>query len=129
MERLDLGLRDGDVPELARRFARTSYDRLTREVQTAVSVAVYDVDRAQEYAQEVRGRYLQELEAGRRDAGVANEHCDCAELPGFVVPNMNAGVDILFRPARFGRSSSKQVHSGWECWREKSPRPIDSVPE
>jgi hypothetical protein len=50
LESLDLGLQDGDVPAFANRFARQSFDRLTRDIQTAVSVAVYDVDSVQEYS-------------------------------------------------------------------------------
>ena len=40
-------LRDGDVPAFAKQFAQHAFDRLTGDIQTAVSVAVYDVDRAQ----------------------------------------------------------------------------------
>ena len=53
LERLDLSVRDGDVPAFAKQFAHQAFDRLTGDIQTAVSVAVYDVDRVQEYVHSV----------------------------------------------------------------------------
>jgi hypothetical protein len=103
-------LGDGDVRGVALLVARDAFDRLAAHIQTAVSVVVYDVDRAQEFLTEARGRYEETLNLLKRMTPVSAasiEHCDCAELPGF------------YRPARFGRSQHKQSHSGWECWREK----------
>jgi len=125
LERLDLGLRDGDVPAFAKRFARQAFDRLTGDIQTAVSVAVYDVDRVQEFLHSVQGVYDHTLSTlqGATQASIATmEHCDCAELPEYVLPTMKEGVDVFYRPARFGRLKHKQNHSGWECWRERGPQ-------
>jgi hypothetical protein len=44
LKSLDLGLQDGDIPAFANRFAHQSFDRLTGDIQTTVTVAVYDVD-------------------------------------------------------------------------------------
>jgi hypothetical protein len=121
LERLDLSVRDRNVPVFAKRFARQAFDRLTNDIQTAVSVAVYDVDRVQEYIRSVRTAYHHTFttEQGRGEAINATiEHCDCAELPAFERSKMSEGVDLLYRPPRFGRSKNKQIHSGWECPRE-----------
>ena len=112
LERLELSLGDGDVHAFAKRFAQRSFDRLTREIQTAVSVGVYDVDRVQGFLRSVHGTYDQTL-----STLTTFEHCDCADLPAYALPAMNEGVDVFYRPARFGRSKHKQTHSGWECWR------------
>ena len=125
LERLDLGLQDGDVPAFARRFAHQSFDRLTKEIQTAVSVAVFDVDRVQDFIHSVRTAYdhrLATLEGETRSSATAIERCDCADIPAYALPAMNEGVEVLYRPARFGRSKNKQNHSGWECWKEKGPQ-------
>jgi hypothetical protein len=123
LERLDLSLRDGDVPAFAQRFASRAFERLERDVQTAVSVAVYDVDRVQPFLRSVETVYdrtLTELNGmAQTTAGVG--HCDCAELPAYVAPTMSEGVEVFYRPARFGRSKYKQEHSGWGCWREREP--------
>jgi len=125
LERLDLSLGDGDVPAFAKRFAHQAFDRLTRDIQTAVSVAVYDVDRVQEYLHSVHTAYdhtLTTLKAETQAYMATIEHCDCADLPAYVLPTMNEGVGVFYRAARFGRSKHKQNHSGWECWRERGPQ-------
>ncbi|MGA9118738.1 MAG: hypothetical protein WB699_05190 [Bacteroidota bacterium] len=121
LERLDLGLQDGDVHAFAERFAQRAFDRLTGEVQTVVSVAVYDVDSVQEYLHSVQGVYDQTLTRMGRKTPASRalmEHCDCADIAPYALATMNEGVDVLYRPPRFGRSKNKQNHSGWECWRE-----------
>ena len=124
LERLDSALTGGDIPALAERFARRAFDRLTAEVQTAVSVAVYEVDRVQEYITVVGGMYdvaLSTVSRAEQAIGVTIEHCDCAEVPSYTLPAMKQGVGILYRPPAFGRSRLKESHSGWECWREILP--------
>jgi hypothetical protein len=129
LERLDLNLRDGEVSVFAKRFAHQAFDRLTKDVQTAVSVAVYDVDRVHEYVYSVYRNYDQRLSTIQRktqDFMPAIEHCDCGDLSAYVMPTMNRGVDVFYRPARFGRLKHKQNHSGWECWRERVTRAVTS---
>ena len=127
LERLDLSLQDGDVPAFAKSFARLTFDRLTRNVRTAVSVAVYDTDRVQEFIDSVGNVYDRTLAAPKGEASrVPAERCDCADLPQYALSTMSRGVDVLFRPARFGRSAQKQEHSGWECWEEKGRQDVHS---
>ena len=125
LRRLDLNMRDRDVPAFAKKFARQAFDRLTSDIQTAVSVAVYDVDRVQEFLHSVDRIYdatLTALKGNAQASIVANEHCDCGDLPEYVLPTMNEGVNIFYRPARFGRSKLRQSHSGWECWKNMGPQ-------
>jgi hypothetical protein len=122
LERLDISLRDGDVHAFAERFAHQSFDRLTGEIHTAVSVSVYDADHVQEYLHAVQGMYnhtLTTLKGENQGSMSTLERCDCADIPAYVLPIMNQGVEVLYRPAHFGRSRLKQSHSGWECWRER----------
>lgn len=116
LERLDLQLQDNNVPAFAQRLARAAFDRLTRDVQTAVSVGVYDTDRVRAFIDSVRNDYTQTLTTPPRGS---LERCDCAELPSYQRLTQAQGVDVFYRPARFGRSAQKENHSGWECWREK----------
>jgi len=118
LERLDLNLREGDVYAFAGRFARQSFERLTSDIQTAVSVAVYDVDRVQEFVRSVDSVYERSLSAWKGEtytSSATKEHCDCADLPAYLLSTMNQGVEVFYQPARFGRSKDKQSHSGWEC--------------
>jgi hypothetical protein len=129
LERLDLGFGDGDVAAFAGRFARQSFERLTADIQTAVSVGVYDVDRVMEYVNAVQPEYDRMLDRWKENpqgAMARLEHCDCGDLPAYPLPTMHMGVDVLYRPARFGRLKDKVIHSGWECWRERGVRTVDA---
>lgn len=116
LERLDLQLQDNNVPAFAHRVARAAFDRLTKDVQTAVSVGVYDTDRVRAFTDSVRNAYTQTLTTTSRGS---LERCDCAELPFYQRSTQAQGVDVFYRPARFGRSAQKENHSGWQCWGEK----------
>jgi hypothetical protein len=115
-EQLEVGLQDGNVAGFAKKFAQQAFDRLTEDIQTAVTVAIYDVDRVQGYIDSVESVYNQALTslAGLTTGSI--KHCDCADDPVYVLPGMSEGVEVLYRPPRFGRSKQKQIHSGWECW-------------
>lgn len=121
LERLDISMQNGDVPAFANRFARQSFDRLTRDIETTVSVAVYDVERVQKFIRSVNRIYSNKLVTlkGRTQSSLAAiEHCDCADLPAYLQSTMSDGVNVFYRPARFGRLKYKKNHSGWECWKE-----------
>ena len=114
-ESLESGLRDGDVSAFAKRCAQASFDRLTPDIQTEITVAVYDVERVQDYVQAVVSAYDEGLRALNSGTPTPDEHCDCADDSVFVRSDMSEGVDVWFRAAQFGRSAKKQSHSGWEC--------------
>jgi hypothetical protein len=121
LSRLEPGLRDEDIPVLARRFSYQAFRLLVGEVQTAVTVAVFDVERVQAFLQSVRNIYapaLTALHANTQAAMAAGGRCDCAEIPAFSIPTIREGVEVLYRPPLFGRTSQKQSHSGWECRRD-----------
>ncbi len=118
LQRLDLSLQDGDVHAFAKRFAQKSFDRLTRNIQTTVSVVVYNVNRTEKYVNSVIGIYnntLSNLEEQIHTSSVSIEHCDCADIHEFLLPGMSIGLDVFYRAAHFDRSKYKQNHSGWEC--------------
>ena len=129
LDRLDRSLCVENVSTLAKSFAQQAFDKLTRNIQTSVSVAVYDVDSVKQFLHSVHPVYdrtLTALKEGTQASVLATEHCDCADLPAYVLPTMSAGVEVLYRPARFGRSRGKQNHSGWECWKVVEPQPETS---
>lgn len=120
LERLDVNLKDGDVPAFTKRFARQSFDKLASSIETTVSVAVFDAERVQSFVNSVQKDYNQTLNSlkGLTQADLAViEHCDCADVPAYQISTIKDGVDVLYRSARFGRSKNKQSHSGWECWK------------
>jgi len=121
LDSLEISLQDDYVSAFADRFARQSFDRLTRDIQTAVSIAVYNVDSTQKYLKSVYSTYgntLNTLNEKTQTEVKNNEHCDCADIPAYVLPTMNDGVNVFYKPALFGKSKNKLNHSGWECWKE-----------
>jgi hypothetical protein len=120
LERLDVNLKNGDVPAFAKRFAQQSFDRLTNNIQTEVSVVVYDVKNVQKFLNSIKDDYNNTLNSlkGMTQSNLKEiKHCDCADIPAYQISTINNGVDVLYRPARFGRLKNKKSHSGWECWK------------
>jgi hypothetical protein len=118
LERLDINLMDRDVPAFAKKFAEQSFDKLTSNLQTEVSVAVYDMESVQEFLNSVKNEYnnkLISLKDKTQLSLAAMERCDCIEIPAYQLSTISKGVDVFYRSARFGRLKNKQNHSGWEC--------------
>lgn len=118
LEMLDINLPDGNVPAFAKRFAQLSFNRLTEDIQTAVSIAVYDLERVREFLHSTQGFYSNTIAALQRKINIylaKIERCDCADLPEYFIPTISEGVEVFYRPARFGRLKNKKSHSGWEC--------------
>jgi len=112
---LDIKRDDGAVTAFADRFARNAFDRLTRDVQTAVSVVVYDVNATQAFRAAVAEDYDRTLAmANGMPASVS--HCDCADDPAYAHSEMSNGLTVLYRAPRFGSMKNDTHHSGWECW-------------
>jgi hypothetical protein len=116
-ERLDIGLREGDVSAFAKAFARDAFDTLTADTQTAVSVVVYDVDRVLGFVRSADSVYDRSLVEMSGKTPTSIERCDCAEDPAYALPGMSEGLTVLYRAPRFGRLQRKESHSGWECLR------------
>lgn len=114
---LNVGSDDGAMAAFADRFARHAFTTLTGEVQTAVSVVVYDASAVGGFLDSVAGAYDSTLAAaaGMTPASVAR--CDCADDSTYTRPGMSTGLTVLYRAPRFGRMKNEQHHSGWECWR------------
>jgi hypothetical protein len=120
LESLDIGLQDGDIPAFADRFAHQSFDRLTGDLQTTVSVAVYNVNLVKDYVNSVYAIYENKLDTLNKETQAkvtTHTQCDCDDIPAYVLPTMSNGVNVFFRPALFGKSKNKLNHSGWECWK------------
>jgi hypothetical protein len=118
LERMNNSLHRSDVPAFAKKFAKHSFDKLTRNIQTTVSIAVYDVEIVQNYLNSVNKEYnskLISLKDKTQLSLAAMERCDCIEIPAYQLSMISEGVDIFYRSARFGRLKNKENHSGWEC--------------
>ncbi len=114
---IEVGSGDADIAAFADRFARNAFDQLVSEVQTAISVVVYDVSATGAFRDSVHAAYARTLTAANGTSLAAVEHCDCASDSTYARPGMGRGLTVLYRAPRFGRMKHEQRHSGWECWR------------
>ena len=117
LARLDIGSEDDAVFDFAAAFARHAFEQLSSEVQTPVSVVLYDTEQTQTYLDSVTDAYDLELAVAESMPKNSFERCDCAALHEYTSPTMGNGLTVLYRAPRFGRMKSTTQHSGWECWR------------
>ena len=116
-EQIGVYVRNDDISRFAEFYARQAFNRLSDELQTAVTVAVYDLDRTRKYLNSVDSIYMLKLAELQSRAPAGIEYVDCEEESSYVMPGMNDGVYVLYRAAQFGRSKNKRSHSGWQCCR------------
>jgi hypothetical protein len=114
---LDISAGDAAMATFADRFAANAFQQLESQVQTAVSVVVYDAKAVESYIGSVVRTYDRTLSLAARMSPAGVTHCDCAEDSAYVRPDMSNGLTVYYRAARFGRAKRKAHHSGWECWR------------
>ncbi len=116
-EHLENTLGNRDIASFARTVARNAFDKLSASVQTVVSVAVYDVAKVELYTSSIDSAYTAALASIAAAPMLTLAHCDCVEQAPFNSPLMGSGVEVLYRPVKFGRDASKLQHSGWSCWK------------
>ncbi len=119
LARLDTTALLNGIASFTKIYAEQAFRNLTKSVQTAVSVTVYDVNRVQAYVDTVHAAYSRALNSSGDRKNAVIDHCDCAEIPEFYRETMSDGVDVYYQPARFGRSKNAAKHSGWECFTKR----------
>ena len=82
-----------DAHALALDVARQSFDRLKANTQTEITVAVYDMKKVSPYL---------------KNSPSVSEPDNCGP---------DRGVELLYRPPRFGQDRNRATRSGWECTR------------
>ena len=99
--------------QLAERLAESTFERLTKTVQTAVTLSVYDMDKLESVMDQF---YVQSEEfVDQKNPNLYRDNIDCSKLPFFASGKYSPGVSTLFRPAKFGRNTGDSTHSGWGC--------------
>jgi hypothetical protein len=117
LENVNVDFQKNGVYNFAREYALWAFNRLKADVHTTVSVSLYDVARVQTYVQAVGNSYRDSLSGLKGGTSAHREFVDCIVEPDYTMPNMSAGVEIFYRPPRFGPAQINQEHSGWSCQR------------
>tara|TARA_R100001143_G_scaffold4167_1_gene7001 strand:+ start:28610 stop:29698 length:1089 start_codon:yes stop_codon:yes gene_type:complete len=99
--------------QLARSMAKETFNRLESEILTAITLSVYDFEIIREYDEELLGfiEFYNSLDTRQ----YYSDFIDCNHVENFDSERFRFGVNTWYKPARFGRESLKNSHSGWGC--------------
>jgi hypothetical protein len=112
---LDLLESEPGIPsiQLANTMADQTYGRLASETETAITLTVYDFEIIQEYKNELHVFFTSYNSSGSRQH--FSDNIDCREVSVFNEELFGRGLNTWYKPARFGRQSGINTHSGWGC--------------
>ena len=103
-----------ETHEIAVAMAAGSYRELSARVSTAVTIAVYDVDRLAPALGPAAAALRSRLAEPRVGPPV---YADCGDDPDLGWVAGLDGVEVFFRPPRFGPGKAATGHSGLQCFR------------
>ena len=109
------GWRAGLVRARVEQMAQESFTRLQGRTQTAISIALYESERASDYLMAHSGPWDADGELGDEVRMAPMGYQDCGEDAGFGPGGEEAGVQVYYQAAKFGALRSKSAHSGWSC--------------
>ena len=100
---------------LADSIAQKSFNRLSSELQTLVTVGVYNLDVVGNYIKSYSDRYVDHLKIIQQES-LFTDNVDCAELDIFAENKIpENGATLYFSPPAFGRQANLTSHSAWGC--------------
>lgn len=118
LKNLEMNLQKEVVYTFSKYYAEKSFNYLIQNVETEVSVVVYDIKKVQNYLNSVREIYINTLlkdKSLNKDYLLTSEKCDCNEIDSYSLPTISDGVYVFYRSPLFGRTKNKKNHSGWQC--------------
>ena len=99
--------------QLARDMAEKTFNRLESEIMTAITITVYDFEAVREYRDELLT--FKDAYDNLNYRSFYTDNMDCNEVEFFDTGRFSNGVKTWYKPARFGRRSLTEAHSGWGC--------------
>jgi len=99
--------------ELAQTVAEQTFKRLESDVQTAITLAVYNFDVVKEYKSKLQSFAVSYQKSGRLNQ--YSDNMDCRQASFFDDAIFSKGLITWYKSARFGRTSFSSNHSGWGC--------------
>ncbi|MDZ7715317.1 MAG: hypothetical protein U5J95_03810 [Balneolaceae bacterium] len=99
--------------QVADSMADQTFRRLEKEVQTTITLTVYDLEIVQEYKNALHA-FATKYEA-LDSMQYFSDNVDCNQVEFFDDDTFGKGLHTWFKPAKFGRRSSNSTHSGWGC--------------
>ncbi|TVQ06656.1 MAG: hypothetical protein EA359_00850 [Balneolaceae bacterium] len=99
--------------QLAHSMADQTYRRLDSETETTITLTVYDFEIVRERKNDLQAFARQYDSLGSMQ--YFSDNIDCKQVVYFDDETFGEGLTIWFKPARFGRQSLTNTHSGWGC--------------
>ncbi|NIR95711.1 MAG: hypothetical protein GWO08_19335, partial [Gammaproteobacteria bacterium] len=99
--------------QLADSMATQTYQRLKKEIQTAITLSIYDLDVVKGYQNELR-TFITAYDSLNQKQYSSN-NIDCNQASFFDEATFEKGVKTWYKPANFGRNTNDSTHSGWGC--------------
>jgi hypothetical protein len=99
--------------QLAHSIANQTYQRLDSETQTTITLTVYDFEIVRERQNDLQAFSEQYDSIGSIQH--FSDNVDCKQVAFFDDELFGQGLTIWYKPARFGRQSLNNTHSGWGC--------------
>jgi hypothetical protein len=99
--------------QLAHFMADQTYRRLTREIQTTITLTVYDFEILQKHKNKLHA-FAESYDSLGLIQHVS-DNVDCNRVAFFDGETFSKGTKTWYRQARFGRNSLTETHSGWGC--------------
>ena len=98
---------------LAQSMADQTYKRLESEILTEITLTVYDLEEVRQYHDDLHQFTTSSQKIDQKPS--YEDNIDCNEVEVFNVERFKRGLLTWFKPARFGRRSNTDSHSGWGC--------------
>lgn len=97
--------------QLASAMAEDTFQRLSESVETSITLSLYDMNRIQPYISVLNE--IHNEHTGKNDS--FEDNIDCAQRSFFNKSDYSEGVQLWYRPPKFGRQAEQESHSGWGC--------------
>lgn len=98
--------------DLAGKMADQTFDRLSKSIQTEITLALYNMDEVKNYVSVLAQRLARQM--SEKEQRLATDNIDCTRLLPDEMPG-STGVNVWFKPPAFGKKSTDESHSGWGC--------------
>lgn len=99
--------------KLARSMADQTYQRLEETIQTTITLALYDLENVKPYIDTLASLISSNQKSDQ--FVLFQDNVDCSVINPFEADSYQQGVEMWYKPARFGRQSGRSTHSGWGC--------------
>jgi hypothetical protein len=95
-------------------MAEQTYRRLAANIQTTITLALYDLDLVRPYIDELHTSAAAHEQSAQTSP--IRDNADCAQFPFFDAEKYTSGIEAWYKPAKFGRrATDSTTHSGWGC--------------